>query len=191
MHFRLEIGSIMSVIMNNFCLPLSTRNWKFCFVFCFLFYAFCFLFFCFVFVFVFFVFEIHDNLVTSIWIKVRASFYEFLSAWYIWFWSLRSQESNVSNGFQIGVKTKEIWLTKTTLHKRNVVLGLSLGQLLFCYLGLILGLLLGSIFGIILGGGLWQVLFDFKKNLPKLLIIRSLRAMRTLFIYFHICFIYV
>ena len=86
--------------------------------------------FCFVFVFVFF-FQIHDNLVTSIWIKVRAFFYEFLRAWYIWFWSLRSQESNVSNGFQIGVKTKEIWLTKTTLHKRNVVLGLSLGQLLF------------------------------------------------------------
>ena len=176
MHFGLEIGSIM----NNFCLPLSTRNWKFCFVFCFLF-CFCFCFF----------FEIHDNLVTSIWIKVRAFFYEFLRAWYIWFWSLRSQESNVSNGFQIGVKTKEIWLTKTTLHKRNVVLGLSLGQLLFCYLGLIFGLLLGSIFGIRLGGGLWQVLFDFKKNLPKLLIIRSLRAMRTLFIYFHICFIYV
>ena len=35
------------------------------------------------------------------------------------FWSLRSQESNASNGVQIGVETRKIWMIEENYAKRN------------------------------------------------------------------------
>ena len=83
-------------------------------------------------------------------LKIGATSHELFEANHIWFWSLRSQKSNTSNGFQFGVEeTREIWLIEAKLHKGHVITRWSSSQIIFgC---------LGSFFGPLFGLFLWQL----------------------------------
>ena len=71
----------------------------------------------------------------QLWAKIEITYTEFSRSNHQFFLSLENQESNVSNGSQLEVETKEIWSIETMLRKEHVVTELHTSSIPFSYLG--------------------------------------------------------
>ena len=71
----------------------------------------------------------------SFWLKIRAAFYDFLGASYIWFWILGSQKSNITKSSWFEVEMREIWPFEVNLCKGYAIMGLNTGPIHFSCLG--------------------------------------------------------
>ena len=72
-------------------------------------------------------------------LKIGPIFHEIFRTNHIWFWSLGSHESSASNRLQFKFEMRETWLIEVRPRKGYAIIGLSLGQIVFRFLGSIFG----------------------------------------------------